>query len=334
MKSKAIRAICLAGLLCGVMDISAAFLVYGMKGISPPRLLQSIASGLLGSYSYEGGMITAAFGGILHFVIAFGAATCFYLVSRKMHVLTKYPVAAGILYGVIVYFFMNLIVLPLSAYPHPIIRRTDIILRGLAIHMICVGLPISLAVHRYSKQGGHVMRARFIAMITICFLMAATKGFAAEDQKAKATFAGGCYWCMEEAFEKVDGVRSVTSGFMNGIEAIEVQYDSRKIDYGKLLDVFWKNIDPTDAGGQFCDRGTQYVAAIFYQDDQERLAAEQSKQGAQQRLGKQIVTGIVPATKFSAVDEEQQDYYRKNPLSYKRYKTGCGREQRLQSIWR
>ncbi|MBI4483876.1 MAG: peptide-methionine (S)-S-oxide reductase MsrA [Acidobacteria bacterium] len=169
---------------------------------------------------------------------------------------------------------------------------------------------------------------------------------------AKATFAGGCFWCMEPPFDALEGVVSTVSGYTGGpfrdptyeqvsaggtghTEAVEVTYDSRKVSYERLLEVFWKNVDPTDLGGQFCDRGSQYRTAIFYRDDTQRQLAEQSKKELETsgRLQRPIVVQIVPASDFYAAEEYHQDYYKKNPLRYKLYRYGCGRDARLKGLW-
>lgn len=169
---------------------------------------------------------------------------------------------------------------------------------------------------------------------------------------AKATFAGGCFWCMETAFEGMEGVVSVTSGYTGGrtekptyeqvssggtghAEAVQVVYDPAKIDYARLLHIFWRNIDPTSAKGQFCDRGDQYRSAIFYHDASQKRASEASKLAieASKRLREPIVTEIVPFSTFYPAEEYHQDYYKKNPLRYKIYRFGCGRDKRLSEIW-
>ncbi|HVT42830.1 MAG TPA: peptide-methionine (S)-S-oxide reductase MsrA [Thermoanaerobaculia bacterium] len=168
---------------------------------------------------------------------------------------------------------------------------------------------------------------------------------------AKATFAGGCFWCMEPPFDDLEGVSATTSGYMGGsttnptyedvsrggsghAEVVQILYDPKKVTYQTLLDVFWKNVDPTDAGGQFCDRGDQYRTAIFYHDDEQKRLAEASKRSLEES-GKlaRIVTEIAPATAFTAAEEYHQDYYRKNPVRYKFYRTNCGRDRRLNQIW-
>jgi len=167
---------------------------------------------------------------------------------------------------------------------------------------------------------------------------------------AVATFAGGCFWCMEEAFEKLPGVGDVISGYTGGqtskpsyeqvstggtghAESIEVHYDSTTIGYPQLLYHFWRNIDPLIANAQFCDEGNQYRSAIFVRTDEERRLAEESKKEVAARLGKPVATEIVAAGTFYPAEEYHQDYYSKNPVRYKFYKTGCGRANRLEKLW-
>ena len=174
-----------------------------------------------------------------------------------------------------------------------------------------------------------------------------------DDKNLKrATFAGGCFWCTESDFEKVAGVVEVISGYTGGhtenptyeevssgvtghAESIQVIYDPAKVSYEQLLDVFWRHIDPTDAGGQFVDRGSQYRSAIFYQDDEQRRLAEESKAKLEQsgRFDKPIVTEIVKLGTFYPAEEYHQDYYKKNPLRYKYYRYGSGRDQFLEQVW-
>ncbi|MGH7572783.1 MAG: peptide-methionine (S)-S-oxide reductase MsrA [Gemmatimonadota bacterium] len=171
-------------------------------------------------------------------------------------------------------------------------------------------------------------------------------------QTAEATFAGGCFWCVEEAFDHVPGVVSTTSGYTGGdtrdpsyeqvssggtghAEAVRVVYDPSATSYQTLLDAFWRNIDPTDAGGQFCDRGDSYRSAIFYHDDGQRRLAEASKRALEGsgRFDAPIATEIEPAGEFYPAEEYHQDYYEKNPVRYKLYKWNCRRAQRLEQIW-
>lgn len=167
-----------------------------------------------------------------------------------------------------------------------------------------------------------------------------------------ATFAGGCFWCIESDFEKVDGVVEAISGYTGGAEpnptykqvsaggtghteAVQVRYDPDKITYKQLLDVFWRHMDPTDAGGQFVDRGSQYRPAIFYHDEEQKRIAEDSKAELEKsgRFTKPIATEIVPLAKFYTAEEYHQDYYSKNPLRYKMYRYGSGRDKFLKSAW-
>jgi peptide-methionine (S)-S-oxide reductase len=175
---------------------------------------------------------------------------------------------------------------------------------------------------------------------------------AADSKTEIATFAGGCFWCMEPPFDKLDGVISTTSGYTGGhqanptykqvsagntghTEAIQIEYDPAVISYEKLLSVFWKNIDPTTADRQFCDHGSQYRSGIFYHDESQKNAAEKSLQELQQTkpFDDPIVTEITAATVFYPAEEYHQDYYRKNPLRYKYYRYACGRDQRLEKLW-
>jgi peptide-methionine (S)-S-oxide reductase len=179
-----------------------------------------------------------------------------------------------------------------------------------------------------------------------------TSQAAADATFGKAYFAGGCFWCMEEAFEKVEGVVSATSGYMGGTvtnpsyeavsagrtghaESIEVVYDPAKVTYQKLLDAFWRNVDPIAQNAQFCDHGSQYRSAIFFQTEEEKRASDTSKQAIEQtrRLEGRIVTQIVMASQFYPAEEYHQDYYKKNPFRYKLYKYNCGRAQRLEALW-
>jgi peptide methionine sulfoxide reductase msrA/msrB len=174
----------------------------------------------------------------------------------------------------------------------------------------------------------------------------------ADTEYQKATFAGGCFWCMEPAFEKLDGVIEVVSGYTGGkkkdpkyeevgsggtghAEAIQILYDPSKVSYSELLDVFWRQINPTDPGGQFADRGTQYRTAIFYHNEEQKRLAEQSKKALQDsgKFKEPIATEIVKAGEFYKAEEYHQDYYKKNPTQYKRYRSGSGRERYLQETW-
>jgi methionine-S-sulfoxide reductase len=171
-------------------------------------------------------------------------------------------------------------------------------------------------------------------------------------EKQRAVFAGGCFWCMEPPFEKIDGVLSVTSGYTGGqarnptyeqvsagvtghAEAVEIVYDPARVSYEKLLDVFWRNIDPLTGNAQFCDRGTQYRPAIFYLDGAQKALAEQSKRKIEEskRFAKPIQTEIVAASAFYPAEDYHQDFYKKNPTRYYSYRSGCGRDRRLKELW-
>ena len=169
-------------------------------------------------------------------------------------------------------------------------------------------------------------------------------------ETAKATFAGGCFWCMEPPFDKLDGVISTISGYAGGkkknptyeevsagntghAEVVQVTYDPKKITYEKLLDVFWHNVDPLTANRQFCDVGSQYRTAIFYYDETQKRLAEESKKALAKRFKEPIVTEIVAASEFYPAEDYHQDYYIKNPLRYKYYRYSCGRDQRLEALW-
>jgi uncharacterized membrane protein YagU involved in acid resistance len=150
-RSRAYKSILWGGLIAGALDLTAAFITNGWRGLGPLRILQSIASGLLGADAFKGGFAVAALGVALHFLIAFGAAAVFYVLSRKFKFLVRQAVLCGLLYGIAVYWFMNLVVLPLSAIPFKVSLRPALLITGLVVHMLCVGLPIALTVRRYSK---------------------------------------------------------------------------------------------------------------------------------------------------------------------------------------
>jgi peptide-methionine (S)-S-oxide reductase len=197
-----------------------------------------------------------------------------------------------------------------------------------------------------------MMTRSWLGATLVLAMAAAGEASAAPAGQAVATFAGGCFWCMEGPFEKLPGVKSVTSGYTGGqkkypayeevsagttghAEAVQILYDPAAVTYERLLEVFWHNIDPLTANAQFCDRGSQYRSAIYTHDEAQRQAAEQSKQKleASGRLRGKIVTEIVPAATFYPAEEYHQDYYRKNPVRYHTYRMGCGRDRRLKELW-
>jgi len=204
------------------------------------------------------------------------------------------------------------------------------------------------------------METRILLGVFLTGLLAAGAAGAATDAKpgaegrtlAKATFAGGCFWCMEEALDKVEGVVSTTSGYTGGrtkdptyedvssgitghAESVEVLYDPAKVSYAQLLEVFWHNIDPTTPDAQFCDHGHQYRSAIFYHDETQKRLAEDSKKKLEKSkpFKEPIATEIVPASTFYPAEEYHQNFYEKNPIRYRLYKYNCGRAQRLQELW-
>jgi peptide-methionine (S)-S-oxide reductase len=172
-----------------------------------------------------------------------------------------------------------------------------------------------------------------------------------DGSTATAIFAGGCFWCMEKPFDELPGVIETTSGYTGGtvenptyqqvsaggtghVEAVQVTYDPSQVNYDQLLDVFWKNIDPVDHRGQFCDKGSQYRSAIFYQNDDQEAAAQQSKQAlAIAQFEQDIATEILPASTFYPAEDYHQNYYQTHPARYKIYRFACGRDQRLAEIW-
>jgi peptide-methionine (S)-S-oxide reductase len=187
-----------------------------------------------------------------------------------------------------------------------------------------------------------------VGVTTLSTLSAA----AATSGHAIATFAGGCFWCMEPPFDELDGVLSTTSGYTGGhkqnptyeevstgttghTEAVQVKYDPTRITYERLLEVFWRNIDPVTANAQFCDHGSQYRSGIFYHDAAQRRLAEESKRALETsgRFKTPIVTEIGEARTFYPAEAYHQDYYKKNPMRYKFYRAGCGRDRRLADLW-
>lgn len=166
----------------------------------------------------------------------------------------------------------------------------------------------------------------------------------------QAIFAGGCFWCTQAEFSGTEGVISVTSGYTGGhvphptyeqvvskqtghAEAVKVVFDPAKVSYDKLLNIYWSNIDPTDAGGQFADRGDSYRTVIFFTTDKQKILAEASREAVAKKLDKTIATKIEKASQFYIADEYHQDYYRKNPLRYNAYKYGSGRVDKLKNLW-
>lgn len=191
-----------------------------------------------------------------------------------------------------------------------------------------------------------------MAQVGTVALLIGSATVAKAAERGEAIFAGGCFWCVETAFEGQPGVLSVTSGYTGGTkkdpkyeevssgstghaESVQVIFDPAKTTYAKLLDIFWHNIDPLQASGQFCDHGTQYRSAIFYLDDAQKKAAEASKKAieASKRFSSPIVTEITKASTFYPAEGYHQDFYKKDPMRYTSYRLGCGRDKRLVELW-
>ena len=188
------------------------------------------------------------------------------------------------------------------------------------------------------------------ALVAIALLLTAHLS-AADAASEKAIFAGGCFWCTESDYEKLDGVISAVSGYVGGhtqnptyeqtgrgdtghTEAVEVSFDPAKISYAQLVDYFWKHHDPFDGDGQFCDQGSQYRPGIFYLDEAQKKAAEASRDATQKLFKEKILTEITAAKKFWPAEDYHQDYYKNNPLRYRHYRSGCGRDARVDAIWK
>lgn len=193
---------------------------------------------------------------------------------------------------------------------------------------------------------------RILNLVAAAFLAALALGPASSASAAEkaAIFAGGCFWCVEADYDKVPGVVSTTSGYIGGsaqtanyktvssggtghYEAVRIVYDPSKVSYRRLVDIFWRTVDPTDPDGQFCDRGSSYKTAVFVANDEERKIAEGSKKKAEDALGREIVTPILDASPFYEAEGYHQDYYKKNPIRYKIYRYGCRRDNRIEDLW-
>ncbi len=195
-----------------------------------------------------------------------------------------------------------------------------------------------------------------IAALLVLSLVGTAQGDSKQTSSAeelvRATFAGGCFWCMEHPFDELEGVKSTTSGYTGGqlknptyrevssgatghTEAVLVIYDPKKISYEELLKVFWRNIDPLTPNRQFCDGGSQYRTGIFYHNEEQMRLAEESKKALEKsgRFSQPIVTEVIAASKFYVAEDYHQDYYEKNPIQYAIYRYSCGRDQRLKELW-
>ena len=220
-----------------------------------------------------------------------------------------------------------------------------------------VTLLMPMLIHRlthYFVRVGAFMTSRSIwaGVIASCLLLgtAAVPVYGAEGDLEIATFAGGCFWCMEHPFDELEGVVDTTVGYAGGTvanpsyrqvssgktghaEVVQVKYDPAQISYEELLDVYWVNVDPLDAGGQFCDRGNQYRTAIFAHDENQLNVAEASKSTVSELLSGTVATEIATAGEFYPAEEYHQDYSDRNPMRYKYYRFACGRDRRLEQVW-
>ena len=168
----------------------------------------------------------------------------------------------------------------------------------------------------------------------------------AQAETKSAIFAGGCFWCVEKDFDHVEGVVATTSGYSGGTlenptyenheghrEVVKIDFDPAKVDYATLVGIFFRSVDPTDAGGQFCDRGHAYSTAIYTADDAQKTAADEAKVDAERALGQPVVTPVEAAGAFWPAEGYHQDYYKKNPVRYKYYRYSCGRDARVETLW-
>lgn len=188
---------------------------------------------------------------------------------------------------------------------------------------------------------------RFILALAVASLLGTVS---ARAQSQTAIFAGGCFWCVESDFDKIPGVTSTTSGYIGGTldnptykqvtaggtghyEAVKITFNAAKVSFDQLADAFFRSVDPTDAGGQFCDRGKSYRTAIFTQNEEQKAAAKAAKQRAAKALGRSIVTPINGAATFYPAEGYHQDYYKKSPLKYKYYRFSCGRDAKVKQVW-
>ena len=209
-------------------------------------------------------------------------------------------------------------------------------------------VPIAKSIHQGRRRKNETLVTKLLAMVLVFggFLETAD----AQTHEETATLAGGCFWCMTPPFEQLNGVIKVVSGYTDGhgdkptyadyvrkghLEAVQITYDPAIITYQEILTVFWMQINPTDAGGQFCDRGPQYRSVIFYHNETQRKLAEESKTQLEKtgRFNQPIVTELMPVATFYPAEDYHQDFYKKNPVRYKRYRLSCGRDQYLQKVW-
>jgi peptide-methionine (S)-S-oxide reductase len=214
-------------------------------------------------------------------------------------------------------------------------------------------METKMNVHNTPRSGTAGRRAagrRAATFLALALALLAGLPVAAQEGSETAVFAGGCFWCMEQPFDELEGVISTTSGYAGGhvanptygevtaggtghAEVVRITFDPDLVSYEELLHVFWRNVDPFDAGGQFCDRGASYRTGIFVDSREQAVAARRSKRGLSRRFGRAIVTQIEELEAFYPAEDYHQDYYRRNPLRYRFYRTSCGRDARLEAVW-
>lgn len=196
----------------------------------------------------------------------------------------------------------------------------------------------------------NILKNVLLNILALCLCLVLVEGASAQEKLSVATFAGGCFWCMEKPFDEIKGVQKTVSGYIGGhqknptykqvtsgrtghYEAVQITYDAQQVSYEDLLKVFWKNIDPVDAKGQFCDKGSQYLSGIFFHDQKQKELAEKSEKNIAEKLSpKKVATKILPASKFYAAEDYHQNYYQKNPVRYNYYRYACKRDQRLKEL--
>lgn len=196
------------------------------------------------------------------------------------------------------------------------------------------------------NQPAHLLPVLFLSLLLIGCQQAATPAKEGLETNATLVVAGGCFWCVESDFEKLAEVGDVLSGYSGGdsdaptyrshadhLEVVQVPYASDQVSYRELIDYFLRHIDPLDAGGQFCDRGHSYTTAVFYSNAAEQAAAMAAVAEAEAQLGQPLATRVLPLKKFWLAEDYHQDYYKKNPVRYKYYRNGCGRDQRVAQVW-
>ncbi len=200
------------------------------------------------------------------------------------------------------------------------------------------------------RGAGRQHRKTVVPLLAVLLAVALAPAAAAEGSEARATFAGGCFWCMEKPFDELEGVISTVSGYAGGhledpsyqdvtaggsghAEVVQVTYDPEMVSYETLLEVFWRNVDPFDAGGQFCDRGNSYRTGIFYHSAEQARLARRSKREMSRRFSRGIVTEIDTLEMFYPAEDYHQNYYKRNPVRYRFYRTSCGRDRRLEEVW-